>query len=99
MSNLGRRNMTTTRVYEYNRRDYRPEIFIYAKTCQRNEEPANLSIIDVRTEYRTAEYTWPNFKEIPDAKELLRDEWDVIKREDRALHKAGTKLQKNIIWR
>ena len=51
-----RRNVTTTRVCEYKGRECRPEIFIYARTCRRTEEPADSSIVDVRTEYRTAEY-------------------------------------------
>jgi hypothetical protein len=85
-----RRNVTTTRVCEYKGRECRPEIFIYARTCRRTEEPADSSIVDVRTEYRTAEYPWSDFKEIPGAKELLGDEWDAIEREDRAL---------NTIWR
>jgi hypothetical protein len=78
-------NKTTVEVFKYLGRECRPEIIIKADICRRTEEPAD-SKTDLLTEYRTAEYLWSDFKNLPGVKDLLQGEWDIIEQEDRSLY-------------
>lgn len=93
-----RRNATSIQVSEYVGRECRLEIVIQAKTSRRIEEPADTPIVDVRTEYKTSEFLWSDFKNLSGVKELLGSEWEKIEQEDWLLHQTETTLNQGSTW-
>lgn len=93
-----RLNMSTDQVFKYLGRERRPEIIIKADICRRTVEPADSIMTDVLTEYRTAEYRWSDFKNLPGVKDLLEGEWDMIEQQNRSLYQVKTTFSWNAIW-